>query len=93
MSSPVRRLTDAMLGAGSLCVVATGISIMSPDVRTYLANAAAGDLGSRVSAMTLDAQRFAYEIKGAVAGFRIADDPAVAFAIGALVLTVLMFRS
>jgi len=82
-----------MVGATSLCSLIAGVSIISPEVRTQIANAMAGDPGTQLSAMASRAMDYGNLLVRVTRDYSPDNTPLVGFGIVALVLTVLMFRS
>jgi hypothetical protein len=91
-SSAHARTANAMVGAGSLCMVIAGIAAISPDVRIQVTNAIgdpAGQLGATISyAMHYGdlALRMARHYGGD-------NTPLAGFGLIAVFLAFLMFRS
>jgi len=81
-----------MITASSVGAVVAGTAIVNTDIRTLLANAMVGD-PAELSAMAVRAQVLGRELVRAAADYRAANGPMVGFAIFALVLTFLMFRT
>jgi hypothetical protein len=92
MSQVRRRAADAMVGASSLCAVIAGMSIISEDVRSQIANAIAGK-PNELGAMAFRAQAFGQELVRTAGDYRLTEAPVMGFGIVAIVLCVLMFRT
>jgi hypothetical protein len=90
MSSP--RTADAMVGASSLCAMVAGVSIISPDVRTQV-NAFAGDPVVQLSALASRALDYGNLLVRAAGDFAPDSTAFMGFAVVAVVLTLMMFRS
>lgn len=82
-----------MVGATSLCGLIAGMSIISPDVRTQIANAFAGDPGGQLSGMASRALDYGQLLLRVARDYSPDSTPLVGFGIVALVLTVMMARS
>ena len=82
-----------MVGATSLCTLIAGVSIISPEVRTQIANAMAGDPAAQLSAMASRALDYWHLLMRVAGDYSPHNTPLVGFAIVALVLTVMMFRA
>ena len=94
MSSQARtRTADAMVGASSLCMLVAGVSMISPDVRTQLANATAADLGGQLHAVMSRALDYGHLIAGVARDYGLENSPVAGFAILGVVLVVVMFRT
>jgi hypothetical protein len=92
--TPTRsRAADAMVSAGSLCTLAAGTSIISPEVRAAIANVIAGDPAGHVSALASRALEFAHTLSGVAGDYRLDNTPLVGFGVVAVVLTVMMCRT
>ena len=81
-----------MVGASGLCTLVAGASIISPDVRTQI-NAFAGDPAVHVSALTSRAMDYGHMLLRAAGDYTPDSTPFMGFAIVAVVLTLMMFRS
>jgi hypothetical protein len=88
-----RRLADAMIAAGSIGTVVAGTAIVSVDARALLASAAVLNDPAELEAMTVRVQTFGHDLVHAAAVYRADNGPIVGFAIFAVVLTVLMFKT
>ena len=82
-----------MVGAGSICTLIAGMSVISPDVRSQLANAMAGDAPSQLSALASRAQEYGHLVLRTARDLSPDNTPLLGFAIVAVVLGVLMFRT
>ena len=82
-----------MVGAGSLCTLIAGVSIVSPDVGGEIARTIGGDGGGQLGAMASRAFDSAHILVRAAGDYRVDNAPLVGFAILAVVLTVMMARS
>jgi hypothetical protein len=88
-----RTLTgDAMVGVSSLCTLAAGASIISPDVRAQV-NTFAADPGVQLSALASRAMDFGNMLVRSAGDYTPDSTPFMGFAIVAVVLTLMMFRS
>lgn len=83
---------DAMVGASSLCSLVVGVSIVSPDVRTQV-NAFAADPAVQLSALASRALDYGNVLVRAAGDYTPDSTPLMGFAIVAVVLTLMMFRS
>jgi hypothetical protein len=92
MSSARPRTADAMVGASSLCTLAAGVSIISPDVRTQV-NAFAADPAVQLSALASRALDYGNMLVRAAGDYTPDSTPFMGFVIVAVVLTLMMFRS
>ena len=81
-----------MVGATGLCTLVAGISIISPDVRTQV-NAFAGDPAVHVSAVASRALDYGNVLLRAAGDYTPDSTPFMGFAIVAVFLTFMMFRS
>lgn len=81
-----------MVGAGSLCTLVVGVSIISPDVRTQV-NAFAADPAVQLSALASRALDYGNMLVRAAGDYAPDSTPFMGFAIVAVVLTLMMFRS
>jgi hypothetical protein len=89
--SRARRLGDTMIAVSSLGAVVAGTAIISTDARMLLANTITDS--AELGAMAFRAQTLGHELIRAANAYRAANVPIVGFAIFALVLTFLMFRT
>ena len=88
-----RTLTgDVMVGVSSLCTLAAGASIISPDVRAQV-NTFAADPGVQLSALASRAMDFGNMLVRSAGDYTPDSTPFMGFAIVAVVLTLMMFRS
>jgi hypothetical protein len=93
MSQAQRHTANAMVGATSLCSLIAGVSIISPEIRTQLANTMATDAGTQVSAMAsrvLDYGNLALRLARDYGGD---NTPLVGFGIVAIFLAFMMFKA
>jgi len=81
-----------MVGASGVCTLIAGMSILSPDVRTQI-NAFAGDPAVHLSALTASALDYGNLLVRAAGDYTPDSTPLMGFAIVAVVLTFMMFRS
>jgi hypothetical protein len=81
-----------MVGASSLCSLVVGVSIVSPDVRTQV-NAFAADPAVQLSALASRALDYGNVLVRAAGDYTPDSTPLMGFAIVAVVLTLMMFRS
>jgi hypothetical protein len=86
-------MADAMMSTSGVCALVAGIWVLSPDLRTQLANTSGGDLADQVRVTMARAESYSYEFLGVAAGDQAADPMLVGFLIVAGVITVLMLRS
>jgi hypothetical protein len=93
MSWAQNYVADAMVGASSLFTVIAGVSIISPDVRTQIANALGDGPVSQISAMASSALDYVHVLTRVAGDYRLENGPLVGFGILAVVLTVMMTRS
>ena len=82
-----------MVGAGSLCTLIAGLSIISPEVRVEIANAFAGDPAGQLSAIVSRALDFVHVLVRVAGDYRPDNTPVVGFGIVALVLLYLILAS
>ena len=82
-----------MVGAGSLCTLVAGASIISPDVSAAIGNAIAGDPAGQLTAVASRALGFMHTVSGVAGDIGVDTTPLVGFGILAVVLTVMMFRT
>jgi hypothetical protein len=87
-----RRAADVMIGFGSFGAVVAGVSVLSVDVRVYLANLLAGDPAGELPARVLWLQDHVHTLIRAAVEYRAANGPMVGFGVVAVVLALLMFR-
>jgi hypothetical protein len=92
MSRARRLAADAMIGASSVCAVVAGMSIISEDIRSQIANAIAGKPGE-LGALALRAQAFGNALANTAGDYRLTETPLIGFGIVAIVLLLLMFRT
>ena len=93
MSTHLRaRTADAMVSAGSLCMVIAGISVISPDVRLQVTNAI-GDPAGQLSAVVFQALHYGDLCLRMARHYGGDNTPLAGFAIVALFLTTMMFRA
>ena len=81
-----------MVGASGLCTLVAGMSIISPDIRTQV-NAFAGDPAVQLSAMASRALDYGNMLVRAAGDYAPDSTPMMGFAIVAVFLTFMMFRS
>ena len=81
-----------MVGATSLCTLVAGAAVISPDVRTHV-NAFAGDPAVQLSALASRALDYGNMIVRVAGDYTPDSTPFMGFAIVAVVLTLMMFRS
>ena len=93
MTKTRRQASDAMLSAGSLLALITGMSILNADVRVQVANIMAGDSNGQLSAMAFRAQSYGHELMKSAAQYRADNGPMVGFGLVAVVLAFLMFKT
>ena len=82
-----------MVGATSLCSLIAGVSIISPEIRTQLANTMAGDPATQLSAMASRVLDYGNLLLRMVRDYGGDNTPLVGFGIVALVLAFMMFRA
>jgi hypothetical protein len=92
MSHARHGTADAMLGAGGLFTLVAGASIISPDVRMQV-NAFAGDPGVQISALVSRTLDYGQMLLRAAGDFAPDSTPFMGFAVVAVFLTFMMFRS
>lgn len=92
MSRARPHTSDAVVGASGLCTLVAGISIISPDVRTQV-NAFAGDPAVHLSAVASRALDYGNVLLRAAGDYTPDSTPFMGFAIVAVFLTFMMFRS
>ena len=93
MSSSARaRSANAMVGASSLCVMAAGVWVISPDMRTMMASAM-GDPATHVSAMVSDVLNYGDMLLRLARHHAGDNGPLAGFGVVAVFLTILMARS
>ena len=83
---------DAMLGAGGLFTLVAGASVISPDVRLQV-NAFAGDPGVQLGALVSRTVDYGHMLLRAAGEFAPDSSPFMGFAVVAVFLTFMMFRS
>lgn len=81
-----------MVGASGLCTLVAGVSFISPDVRTQL-NAFAGDPAVQLNALASRALDYGNMLARAAGDYTPDSTPLMGFAIVAVFLTFMMFRS
>ena len=81
-----------MVGASSLCSLVVGVSIVSPDVRTQV-NAFAADPAVQLSALASRALDYGNMLVRTAGDYTPDSAPFMGFAIVAVILTLMMFRS
>ena len=81
-----------MVGASSLCTLVAGAAVISPDVRTQV-HAFAGDPAVQLSALASRAMEYGNMLVRVAGDYTPDSTPFMAFAIVAVVLTLMMFRS
>lgn len=81
-----------MVGVSGLCTLAAGVSIISPDVRAQV-NAFAGDPVVQLSGLASRALDFGNMVVRSAGDYTPDSTPFMGFAIVAVVLTLMMFRS
>jgi hypothetical protein len=86
------RTTNAMVSASSLCMVVAGISTISPDVRLQVTNAL-GDPAGHLSATVSYALQYGDLFLRTIRQYGGDNTPLAGFAVVAVFLTVMMFRS
>ena len=87
-----RRLADTLIAASGVGCVIVGIAIVSVDARTVIGNAILNDPGE-LNAVALRVQSMGHDFYRAAAAYRADNGPMVGFAVFALILTFLMFRT
>ena len=92
MSRARPRTADTFVGASGLCMLVAGMAIISPDVRAHV-NALTGDPVVHVSALVSRALDSGNMLVRAAGGYTPDSTPFMGFALVAVVLTFLMFRS
>jgi len=93
MSRARRHAADALISVSSLCAVIGGLSLVSADVRTQIANAIAGGTSGQLSAMAFRTQAFGHALVSAANDYHLTNAPLLGFGIIAIVLFFLMFRA
>jgi hypothetical protein len=83
---------DAMVGAGALCTLVAGMSMISPDVRTQV-NAFAGDPAVQLSALASRVMDYGNMLARAAGDYTPDSVPFMGFAVVTVFLTFMMFRS
>lgn len=81
-----------MVGASSFCMLIAGLWVISPDVREHLTTTAV-DPGGQVSAMVSRALAYGELALSMARHYGGDNTPLVGFAIVAVFLTAMMFRS
>lgn len=92
MSRARPRTADAMVGATGLCSLVAGVAIISPELRTQV-NAFAGDPFVHLNALASRALDYGNMLVRAAGDYTPDSTPFMGFAIVAVVLTLMMFRS
>ena len=95
MSRARHGTADALVGATSLCTLVAGAAIISPDIRSQV-NAFAGDPVAQLSALAsraLDYGNILVRTAGDYTPYTSDSTPFMGFAIVAVVLTLMLFRS
>ena len=92
MSRARARTADAMVGASAFCTLVAGVSIISPDVRVQV-DAFAGDPLVHLSALATRALDYGNMVVRAAGDYTPDSTPFMGFALVAVVLTLMMFRS
>ena len=93
MSSHARaRTANAMVGASSLCMLICGLWIISPDVRVHFAHVA-GDPAGQLSGMVSQALAYGDVLLRMARHYGGDNTPLAGFAVVAVFLTFLMFKS
>jgi hypothetical protein len=93
MTRARRLTTDAMVGAGSLCTVIAGVSMIDPNLRAQMAGAFAGDSGVPLAAMAARALDAGHAVVRLTADYLPDSTPLLGFGIVAIVLTAMMIRA
>lgn len=81
-----------MVGASGLCAMVAGVSIISPDIRAQV-NAFAGDPVVQLSALASRAMDYGNILVRAAGDYAPDSTPFMGFAVIAVVLTLMLFRS
>jgi hypothetical protein len=81
-----------MVGAGALCTLIAGMSVISPDVRAQV-NAFAGDPAVHLSGLASRALDYGNMLARVAGDYAPDSTPFMGFAIVAVFLTFMMFRS
>ena len=84
--------SDAMVGAGSLCTLVAGMSVISPDIRTQV-TAFAGDPGVQLGALASRVMEYGNMVTRLAGDYTPDSTAFMGFAIVAVFLTFMMFRS
>ena len=84
--------SDAMVGAGSLCTLAAGVTIISPEIRMQV-NAFAGDPGVQLTALVSRVLDYGNMIVRVAGDYTPDSTPFMGFAVVTVFLTVMMFKS
>lgn len=92
MSRARARTADAMVGVSGLCTLVAGVSFISPEVRTQV-NAFAGNPLPQLSALASRVLDYGNMLARAAGDYAPDSTPFMGFAVVAVVLTLMMFRS
>lgn len=90
--SSCARTANVMVGTSSLCVMAAGVWVVSPDMRTIMASAM-GDPATHFSAMVAGVLDYGDMLLRLVRHHAGDNGPLAGFGIVAVFLTILMARS
>ena len=92
MSRARTHAADTMVGASGLCTLGAGMWIVSPEVRTHV-SAFTADPAVQLSALASRALDYGNIVVRAAGDYTPDSTPFMGFAIVAVVLTLMMFRS
>src|SRR5262249_7653101 len=87
------RLTETVLGVGSLFGLVAGAALINDEVRHHLMNLVSGDSATEWMTIAAPAHRAAVAVASTFGDVKAAPSSVVAFGLGALVLFILMFRT